>query len=282
MSKKTIWAVTFLIVVLGIIFLNKKPAKSPADDIIPSDGFPPVSEMIEVMVPINGDTVDATNGFEVNGKAKGGWYFEASAPTYVYDKNNNLLASSHITAKGDWMTTNFSDFSGEFQPFLTNGATDGYILFENDNPSGDEGFRRSLKINVKFPTQETQSIKLYFSNTKNDPNMLDCSKVYEVSRTIPKSTGIAKSSIVNLLTGPNQKEVDDGYVSAFGRSDSQSLKSIKIVNGVATVDFNYLPSGGSCLVAGARAQIEQTLKQFETIKTIKILLNGDEASALQP
>nr|MBP6926249.1 GerMN domain-containing protein [Candidatus Paceibacterota bacterium] len=52
--------------------------------------------------------------------------------------------------------------------------------------------------------------------------------------------------------------------------------------GVATADFSFLPSGGSCLVGEARAQIEQTLKQFSTVKTVKILLNGSEAEALQP
>jgi hypothetical protein len=305
-NKNTIWIVIVLILIAGIAFFAfGKPDTTPlgvtpapegnSSGNIPdntpstshtSDGNqnnPPVAEkMITVTSPKAGNSVDATNGFTVTGQAVGNWYFEATAPVIVYGKSGNVLERSYITAQGEWMTTDFVPFKGTIQPFLTKGETEGYIEFQNSNPSDTEGFRRSLRVNVTFPVQQTQTVKVYFNNSKMNPNTADCSKVYAVERTVPKASGIATVTLRELLKGPTNDEIEHNYVTAFDQGSGDELKSLNIKNGVATADFSILPSAGSCLVTTARAQIVQTLKQFSTIKSVKILLNGSESAALQP
>jgi spore germination protein GerM len=54
---------------------------------------------------------------------------------------------------------------------------------------------------------------------------------------------------------------------------------------VARVDFdeqlNY-QVGGSCRVMAIRAQIEQTLKQFSTVDSVIISVNGQTEGILEP
>ena len=42
---------------------------------------------------------------------------------------------------------------------------------------------------------ETVSIKVYFLNTANDPNVDDCRDVKPTERKIPKTTGVAKAAL---------------------------------------------------------------------------------------
>lgn len=73
--------------------------------------------------------------FTVTGKARGTWYFEASFPVKVLDKNGNVLATGIAQAQSDWMTT-------EFVPFkVTITVPNSYIgkatlVLNKDNPSG--------------------------------------------------------------------------------------------------------------------------------------------------
>ena len=291
-NKNTILIVVVILLAIGAYFAfgNKNSDVVDNDDTSQpgsddnnngSDDTTDMSSKIRVSIPA-GNSVNASTGFEVGGQAVGNWFFEASAPVSVYSKDGKLLVATYMTAQGEWMTTDFVPFKGQIPPFLTNGATEGYIQFENDNPSDNEGSHYVYKKYVLFDPQETQKIKLYFGNTIKNPNVADCSLVYAVERTVPKTESIGTLALRTLLRGTTEAEAKLGYISAFDRGSGQELKSLTIKNGVATADFSFLPSGGSCLVGEARAQIEQTLKQFSTVKTVKILLNGSEAEALQP
>lgn len=291
-NKNTILIVVVILLAIGAYFAfgNKNSDVIDNDDTSQpgsddnnngSDDTIDMSSKIRVSIPA-GNSVNASTGFEVGGQAVGNWFFEASAPVSVYSKDGKLLVATYMTAQGEWMTTDFVPFKGQIPPFLTNGATEGYIQFENDNPSDNEGSHYVYKKYVLFDPQETQKIKLYFGNTIKNPNVADCSLVYAVERTVPKTESIGTLALRTLLRGATEAEAKLGYISAFDRGSGQELKSLTIKNGVATADFSFLPSGGSCLVGEARAQIEQTLKQFSTVKTVKILLNGSEAEALQP
>jgi hypothetical protein len=71
----------------------------------------------------------------VKGKARGTWYFEASFPVEILDKNGKRLAITPALAQGEWMTENFVPFS------VTVTVPDSYIgpatvVLHKDNPSG--------------------------------------------------------------------------------------------------------------------------------------------------
>ncbi len=102
---------------------------------------------IVVTSPHSGDLVKSP--ITVTGKAKGSWYFEASAPVKVYDSNGKLLGTSHVQAQGEWMTTDFVPFVGTIN-FATSTTPTGTIVFMNDNPSGDPARSKSYTLPIRF------------------------------------------------------------------------------------------------------------------------------------
>jgi len=90
------------------------------------------------------------------GEAVGPWYFEASAPVTLVDWDGKIIAQSHITASGDWMTTNFVPFMGELtftSPYKA-GDPDfmkrGSLILQKDNPSGLPENDDALEIPIQF------------------------------------------------------------------------------------------------------------------------------------
>ena len=74
--------------------------------------------------------------FSVIGTARGNWYFEASFPIDVLDKDGNILVQTYATAQGEWMTTDFVPFKGEVKvpETYTGPAT---LVLKYSNASGE-------------------------------------------------------------------------------------------------------------------------------------------------
>lgn len=211
-----------------------------------------------------------------------GWYFEGSFPGGLYDADGALLAPVIAQAKGDWMTTAFVPFEiiVEFGKPLTK---TGYLYLNEDDPSGLNQNLEFVKIPIVFEdyVQETSEIKVFFSNSNLDPEVT-CVKVFPVSRKIVKTEAVGRAALEALLKGPTQKEDDNGYQTNL--NDGVRLNSLKIYDGLAEADFSEEldKGGGSCWVSVVRAQIDETLKQFPTVKNVKISINGRSGDILQP
>lgn len=74
--------------------------------------------------------------FIATGKARGNWYFEASFPITVLDKDGNQLFQTYATAQGEWMTTEFVPFKSQPIKIPANYIGPATIVFHNDNASG--------------------------------------------------------------------------------------------------------------------------------------------------
>lgn len=98
-----------------------------------------------------GDFIDAKKPLELNGLARGNWYFEASFPIQVLDRHANVLASGMATAQGEWMTTEFVPFKAtlNFTQVPQSGSF-GKIVLNKDNPSGDPTRDDALEVLVYF------------------------------------------------------------------------------------------------------------------------------------
>lgn len=85
--------------------------------------------------------------FTVLGKARGYWFFEASFPVRVLDKDGVQIGVALASpVDGEWMTTEFVDFKAELA------VPDTYLgpatlVLEKDNPSGDP----ERDASVSFP-----------------------------------------------------------------------------------------------------------------------------------
>lgn len=127
------------------------------------------------------------------------------------------------------------------------------------------------------------NLTLYFSNSREDPETLRCSQVYPVSRRIPATDRVAFAALHELLEGPTAAEAEVGYYSNL--NPGTRLLSLDLAAGIATVDFSDEFSAGvsgSCRVEAIRAQIQETLRQFETVHEVRIRVEGKETGVLQP
>jgi hypothetical protein len=108
-----------------------------------------VNENAEVVVtvPTQGQTV--TSPMTVTGKAKGNWFFEANLPVTLKDQNGKVLAQKGAQAQGDWMTTDYVNFTTVLE-FTTPETQYGVLLIQKDNPSGLTENDASYAIPVRF------------------------------------------------------------------------------------------------------------------------------------
>lgn len=125
------------------------------------------------------------------------------------------------------------------------------------------------------------AVNAYFFNDSIKENK-DCTETVAVERMVFDTKNLGEASLRLLLDGPNDAEMDEGYVSAIPRG--VWLNSIKIEDGVASVDFSkeLSATAGSCNVLAIKTQIEKTLLQFPTIKSVRILVEGRSEGVLEP
>ena len=265
-TNKLIWLpillAVIIVILLAVFFFVKAPGEVEVTNIKSGQ---------EIASPLT-----------VEGEAKGSWFFEAQLPIRITDEQGNVLGSSYGTAKGEWMTKDFVKFSGTISYESKEGGK-GFLVVAKDNPSGLPQYDKEIKIPVVLKQVGYTTIKVYFSNNDLDPEV-SCNKVFASEREILKIEAIGTAAINQLLNGLTDQEKEQGFYTSI--NSGVKLLSLTIdENGTAYADFDQQLQqgiGGSCKVAAIRAQITETLKQFETVKNVIISINGETETILQP
>jgi len=218
----------------------------------------------------------------VEGEAKGTYFFEASFPIKILDESGNVLGTSFVQAQSDWMTESFVPFKGIITYSSKTGGK-GFLVFAKDNPSGLPEYDKEFKLPVVLEPAGYTKIKVFFNNNNLDPEV-SCNKVFPAEREIFKIEAIGAAAINQLLGGPTESELAQGFYTSINNGVKLQGLNIK-EDGTAVVDFDSKLDeavGGSCKVSAIRAQITQTLKQFPTVKNVVISINGRTEDILQP
>ncbi|MFA6918120.1 MAG: Gmad2 immunoglobulin-like domain-containing protein [Candidatus Gracilibacteria bacterium] len=264
---------------------DQTPNPTPANDL---------QDLIKVTTPEANALIKSP--LEIVGEARGPWYFEGVFPVKLLDGNENIIAEGQATAQDEWMTENFVPFKATLT-FRTPTTETGTLVLSRDNPSALPENDASISIPIKFdrttspagtgsitsPATETLTVKAFFGNTKIDPNVRFCERTYAVTRTIPKTKSVAREAILELLKGVSATEKAKGFVTQL--NEGIQIQKLVIKNGVASIDFNQALQekvGGSCRVATIRSQITQTLKQFSSVQSVIISIDGESETILQP
>ncbi|NBS41137.1 hypothetical protein EBS80_00565 [bacterium] len=193
-------------------------------------------------------------------------------------------ATGAVVDQGSAMT--HAPDAGQFGPYsfevFLPAMTDVRFALEMLEYSAKDGSETNL-VNVPLTLLSTKSLtlKAYFPNAKQGSSA-DCSKVFAVDRQVAETSAVGRAAIAELLKGPTVAERGSGYSTAI--PGAAALNSLVIGGRVATANFNEQlnPPGGSCAVTAIRAQIENTILQFDTVDSVTIQVNGDAATALQP
>ncbi len=91
------------------------------------------NNLIKVELPFPGAVVGKE--FSVVGQARGTWFFEASFPVEVLDKDGKSIAVGIAQAQSDWMTENFVPFKADIK-VPQNYIGEATLVLKKDNPSG--------------------------------------------------------------------------------------------------------------------------------------------------
>lgn len=156
MNTRVLWVIILVLAVVivamaWILFATPAPAHAPTvatttPATTPTSTSPePMHTKVTVNAPLPNATVGKT--FSVSGNAPGPWYFEATFPIQVRDKDGNLLAATHADAQTDWMTTGLVPFQA------TVNITDSYkgpatLILLKDNPSGLPENEDALEVSI--------------------------------------------------------------------------------------------------------------------------------------
>jgi hypothetical protein len=240
-----------------------------------------LTDLIQITNPRPNQTL--TSYTAITGKAQGSWFFEASFPIklLVDDKE---IATAIATADGDWMTTEFVNFTATLVYTPTKEIRQAKLIFQKDNPSDLPANDNALIMPVTLGAEEP-IIRVFFgknttSNTSND----DCRIVVPVTRGAYSDINTsARTAVEELLKGPTETEKNSGYFTSI--NPDVKIQKFSIEDGIAKVDFDKqleFQMGGSCRVSAIRAQITQTLKQFPEIREVIISIDGRTEDILQP
>jgi len=257
---------------------NQHPLRStPEQGQPPGNTQQPREANILVEDPTPNSTVSSTE-FEVRGKAR---TFENGVAYRLTATTGKILDKGFTTAKGEMGT--FGPFSFTAKAGYTGNAI--LEVFQNSAKDGSEIDKVVIPIKLTSiggsdQPANSSGLKVFFTNPNRSPN--DCSAVYVVLRPAATSTSVAREATQLLLQGPTSSEQSAGYSSQI--PSGTTLLGLTITNGVAKADFGgtIAQAAGSCRVQAIRAQITNTLRQFPTVQSVVIMVNGKSGAILQP
>lgn len=260
------------VVIYAISSLGQPPATSTPTSTDSGNG----QGNIRVVSPESNDEVGLP--LIIRGQAR---VFENQFSWRVRDADGTILVEGSAMAN--------SPDIGQFGPFeilasypAPKGNTGTVEVFNYSARDGSE--ENMVRIPVRFDRSvDAMNVQVFFGNRQRDPDGLRCETTYAATRRIPRTSSPARAALEELLKGPTKTEFDQGFLSSI--NSGVKINSLTIVNGVARADFDQTLQanvGGSCRVTSIRSQITNTLKQFSTVKSVVISVNGDSEEVLQP
>lgn len=134
----------------------------------------------------------------------------------------------------------------------------------------------TVSSSTRSPAANLMTFMVYFHRGEaGDPD-----DVVPVVRTVPTTETEATAALTELLAGPTDAERDAGYWSSFNSATAGMLRTVRVANGVAHVDFrDFSPSMRNVSTSFASkalmAELDTTLKQFPTVTSTLYSFNGD-------
>lgn len=285
--QKIIIAILFVVVVIlagyaAYTSMNKSaisnPPQTPTNNQVSTEVNTSTDDIanIHVFRPKKGDSIGLP--LKVLGEVR---TFENGYVIRIKDKNGNILVEESGTAlNGDAGQYNLFEKEINYpKPKTSEGTIEVLDYSAKDGSEIDK-----VVIPIKFEAvYNALNVEVFFGNNIKDPETKDCTKTYPAYRRIAYTKETARVALEELLKGPNSEEQKQGFFTSI--NTGVKINSLVVKNGVAKVDFSdtlQANVGGSCRVTAITSQITETLKQFGTVKSVIISINGQTQDILQP
>lgn len=146
-NKKTILIfIIILILIFSGIYFQKSKSSINNNDNVPTPVI--TNPDIEINTPTPNSAVKSP--LTVSGKIDSSWMFEGVFPIKILDSQKNVLVQNqgHEVEPGSWTNPGKIPFTAtlNFKPTTTTG----FLVIENDNPSGLPENQKTYEIPIKF------------------------------------------------------------------------------------------------------------------------------------
>lgn len=164
MYMKRRYMLLILLVVFGLFFwvivrdstknIGVPPKNPPVDSIAPEKKPAEKPDLLVVSSPLP-ETLISDSPLVIRGKARGKWFFEATAPVSVVNWDGLIIGEGYIKVNEgyDWMTTDFVPFTGtiSYDATALGPYNYGFVILKKNNASDDPQFDDSLEFKILFP-----------------------------------------------------------------------------------------------------------------------------------
>jgi len=149
-------SLVFVLAIIGYVFFFIKTSVAPEsgseNTIVPEEEtyYVPdeAKDMISIEFPKAGALI--TSPLSITGKARGYWFFEATAPMVLVNWDGLIIAEGYIQAEGEWMTEEFVPFKGVLEFEKPDYGDRGALILRRDNPSDLRRNDAAIEIPIKF------------------------------------------------------------------------------------------------------------------------------------
>jgi spore germination protein GerM len=121
-----------------------------------------------------------------------------------------------------------------------------------------------LKLKEGF---EELTVQVYFRNSAYAQKQT-CDEVFPIERTVTKTTAGARAALLELLEGPSEANLEEGFRSAIPAD--VVMERFVIQDGAAKIHFSRPLPDDACLQLAIRAQIDETLAAFDSIESVEM------------
>lgn len=180
--------VVLLFVGLGVYLVYLNINKVPEQQIPSATITNNKADLIRLDNPRPGQIISSP--FTISGQARGNWFFEASFPVILTDRDGKIIAQGIAQAKSDWMTTEFVPFGATLTFAVDKNIynTQGSLILKKDNPSGLSQNDDALEIPIIFGTVKTTSTTTPPTNNSGVKGVVTLGPTCPVERIPPDPT----------------------------------------------------------------------------------------------
>jgi len=191
--------------------------------------------------------------------------FEAHVDVEVRDLDGTVLGRTFVMggANGD-----VAPFSGEIT--IEPPSSEVAVVVFSTSSAEDGTVQEATVVPIRVDPQvaaATTSFSVFFHRGE---------ELVEVTRTVPRTTGVLRAALAALVAGPTQAEIDSGLGSLFSAETADVLAGVNLRDGTAVVDFAEVVNNASTAAGSVAflASLDATIFQFATVERIEYRLQG--------